>query len=99
MQDIQGSKEIGIKTFKMLAEVLGVVLEVVKELELEYRIIPPIVWKATFKIAGKGRTTEKKMAQKYILDNYNIKCTEDEADAACIGMHFIKSQNSSFDWS
>ena len=98
LQDIAGSKEVGIKTFKMLAEVFGVVHELVNELQMDYYIVPPIVWKATIKIAGKGRTAEKKLAQKWVVDNYGLKCTEDEADAACLGTHVIKKENESFDW-
>lgn len=98
LQDIAGSKEVGIKTFKMLAEVFGVVHELVNELQIDYYIVPPIVWKATIKIAGKGRTAEKKLAQKWVVDNYGLKCTEDEADAACLGTHVIKKENESFDW-
>ena len=99
LQDMAGGKEIGIKTFKILAEVFGVIHELLTELEMDYTIVPPIVWKATFKIAGKGRAKEKKLAQEYVLNTYGIKCTEDEADATCIGAHFIKKQNSEFNWS
>ena len=98
LQDVKGSKEVGIKTFKMLAEVFGVVHELLTELDIEYYIIPPIVWKATFKIAGKGRTAEKKMAQRWVIDNYGLRCTEDEADAACLGTHVIKNLENNFDW-
>lgn len=98
LQDVKGNKEVGIKTFKMLAEVFGVVHELVNELDVDYYIIPPIVWKATFKIAGKGRTAEKKMAQRWVIDNYGLRCTEDEADAACLGTHVIKNLESNFDW-
>lgn len=82
----------------MLAQVLGVVKELCVELKIKYTVVPPIVWKATFKIAGKGRKQEKKMAQQYIKSNFNIDCTEDEADAACIGLHYIEKQKAEFDW-
>lgn len=98
LQDINGSKEIGIKTFKILAEVFGVVHELLTELQIDYTIVPPVVWKATFKIAGKGRTKEKKMAQEYVFNTYGIKCTEDEADATCIGAHVIQKYESEFNW-
>ena len=55
LQDMAGGKDVGLKTFKILAEVFGVVHELMTELEMDYTIVPPIVWKATFKIAGKGR--------------------------------------------
>jgi len=53
---------LGIKTFKMLAEVFGVLHELMEELDMKYTIVPPVTWKASFKFAGKGRTAEKKMA-------------------------------------
>ena len=59
LQDMAGGKDVGIKTFKILAEVFGVVHELMTELDMDYTIVPPIVWKATFKIAGKGRKVEK----------------------------------------
>ena len=98
LQDMAGGKEVGIKTFKILAEVFGVIHELLTELEMDYTIVPPIVWKATFKIAGKGRKVEKKLAQEYVLATYGMNCTEDEADATCIGAHIIKKQGSEFNW-
>lgn len=98
LQDTEGSREKGIKTFKVLAEVFGVVHELVNELDVDYTIVPPIVWKATFKIAGKGRSQEKKMAQAYIKSALGLACTEDEADAACIALHVIKKQKTEYDW-
>ena len=99
-EDIQLQNNVvqNVKTFKMLAEVFGVIQETLQETGVDYYIVPPTVWKSTIKIAGKGRETEKKLAQKYISNNYGINCTEDEADAACIGVHVIKKENSSFDW-
>ena len=102
-EDIQlqshGDKEVGIKTFKILAEVFGVVYELLTELKINFTTVPPIVWKSTIKIAGKGRAQEKKLAQQYVKNKYNIVCTEDEADAICIGTHYLKKQASEFDWS
>ena len=99
LQDVNGSRDIGVKTFKILAEVFGVVHELLTERDIPYTAVPPVVWKASFKIAGKGRTQEKKAAQAYVLKTYNTSCTEDEADATCIGAHYIKKKNTEFDWS
>lgn len=98
LQDVNGSKETGIKTFKILAEAFGTVHEFLTEIKMPYSIAMPIQWKAHFKIAGKGRTQEKKMAQAYVLKNYNIKCTEDEADSLCIALYYFDKSNV-FDWS
>ena len=100
-EDIQLQNNVvqNVKTFKMLAEVFGVVQETLQEIGIDYYIIPPVVWKSTIGIAGKGREKEKTLAQQYIVNTYGVKCTEDEADAACLGTHVIKRQNSEFDWS
>lgn len=98
LQDVNGSRETGVKTFKVLAEVFGVIHELCSEIKMPYTAVLPIKWKAHFKIAGKGRTQEKKMAQAYVLKNYNIKCTEDEADSLCIALYHYDNSNV-FDWS
>ena len=100
-EDIQLQNNVvqNVKTFKMLAEVFGVIQETLQEIGIDYYIIPPVVWKSTVGIAGKGREKEKPLAQQYIVNTYGIHCTEDEADAACLGTHVIKRQNSEFDWS
>lgn len=82
----------------MLAEVFGVVHELAQELDVNYTIVPPIVWKATFKIAGKGRAQEKKLSQAYIKSTLGFTCTEDEADAACIALHILKKRESEYNW-
>ena len=99
LQDVNGSRETGIKTFKVLAEVFGVIHELLTEIEMDYTIVPPIVWKATFKIAGKGRAQEKKMSQAYIKSTLGLDCTEDESDAACIALHVLNKQKTEYDWS
>ena len=97
LQDVNGNKETGIKTFKVLAEVFGVVYELLTERKIKHFSVLPIKWKSHFKIAGKGRTQEKKMAQEYVLKNYNISCTEDEADSLCIALYHYEINNV-FDW-
>ena len=99
-EDIQLQNNVvqNVKTFKMLAEVFGVILELLEEKKITYYVVAPNVWKATFKIAGRGREVEKKLAQKYVLDEYGMKCTQDEADAVCIGIHITKTATESFDW-
>ena len=99
-EDIQLQNNVvqNVKTFKMLAEVFGVILELLQERKMKYYVVAPNVWKATFKIAGRGREVEKKLAQKFVLDEYGIKCTQDEADAVCIGIHITKTEKENYDW-
>lgn len=98
LQDVNGNKETGIKTFKVLAEVFGVMHELCCEIKMPYTAILPIKWKAHFKIAGKGRTQEKKMSQAYAKKVCGIQCTEDEADSLCIALYY-RDLNNVYDWS
>lgn len=98
LQDVNGSKEKGVTTFKILAEAFGVVHEYLTENKIKYDVAQPIKWKAHFKIAGKGRPQEKKLAQAYVKKTYGITCTEDEADSLCIAMYQYDLTNV-FDWS
>lgn len=98
LQDVNGNKETGIKTFKILAEVYGVVYEYLTEIGIKNSSVLPIKWKAHFKIAGKGRAQEKMMSKAYVEKTYGISCTEDEADSLCIAMWYRQNTNI-FDWS
>lgn len=98
LQDVNGSRDRGVKTFKILAEVFGVIHELLTEIKMPYTAIQPIKWKAHFNIAGKGRIQEKQMAQAYIKKKYDINCTEDEADSLCIALYHYFNNNI-FDWS
>lgn len=98
LQDVNGNKETGIKTFKILAEVYGVIDELLTEQDIPHSAVLPIKWKAHFKIAGKGRTQEKKMSQAFASQVYGAQCTEDEADSLCIALYHYDTTNV-FDWS
>ena len=60
-------------------------------------------WKSTLKVRGKNRPEQKRNAQAVIEKVFDIKPTQDECDAICIGLHHILKPNhranESFDWS
>ena len=97
LQKINGQQD-NVKTFKVLAEVIGMLEQYFTEQKIQYKIIQPNVWKATFKIAGKGRAQEKKLAQQEVLKRYAVDCTEDEADAICLGTHHALKSASDWNW-
>ena len=88
-EDIQMQASVGnnVKTFKVLANVYGVILELCEELQIKYKIVSSNTRKSTLKIKGKNRTEQKKNAQNYVQETYGVNCTQDEADAICIGSH------------
>ena len=102
-EDIQMQASVGnnVQTFKKLAQVQGIIIELAEEEKLDYSIISSNTWKSTLKIKKQGRAAEKKQAQEYVKENYKVSPTQDEADAICIGIHAISSakKEQGFDWS
>lgn len=96
-EDIQLQNINNPKTFKTLAQLQGMIMTLLEEQNIPYEIIGSVTWKSGLKIKGKRREEQKKNAQLYVLNNYNITATQDEADAICIGTHYI--QNTPLDWS
>lgn len=90
-EDIQLQDNIGnnVATFKILAEVFGIVEELATELVIPHSAVPPLVWKSAVGIKGKYRSEQKKAAQAYVKEKYDMPATEDESDAICIGTYFF----------
>lgn len=91
-EDIQQQNNVAnnVQTFKVLAQVYGVISELLSELQIPHSSILSTTWKSTLSIKGKNRTEQKRNAQQYVIDAYNIKPTQDEADSICIGAHYLK---------
>lgn len=98
-EDIQLQNNVAnnVQTFKILAEVFGVIHELLEEMGVPYTTVLAGTWKSTLGIKGKNRQEQKKNAQLYVQNIYNLKATQDECDAICIGAHATK--NIDFDWS
>lgn len=94
-EDIQLQANIkqNVQTFKVLAEVFGLVEELASELQIPHRAYLAASWKSQLGIKGKNRAEQKRNAQKYVIDTYGIKCTQDEADAICIGDCAVKRES------
>lgn len=99
-EDIQMQNQINnVQTFKILAEIFGVTQEYLAEQGHSYKIVSSSTWKSKLDIKGKKREEQKKNAQQYVLEHYNKKVSQDEADSICIGASVILENNSAFDWS
>lgn len=92
------SKDFGVTTYKKLAHVQGAILSLIVKKNIPYYIVPSAAWKKTCQIKGRIRNEQKKNAQEFVIKNYNIKPTQDEADAICIGYHILQNCVG-FDWS
>lgn len=91
-EDIQLQSQAGsnVQTFKILAEVFGVIYEALEEHEIPNSAVLSSVWKAKLGIKGKRREEQKRNAQKFVEDTYGIKASQDESDAICIGTYKIR---------
>lgn len=72
-------------TFKKLAHLQGVLKNYCYENGYIYKVVPAATWRAYNKIRGKSRTDKKINAQLLVKSLYDIKVTQDEADAILIG--------------
>ena len=92
-EDIQMQNSIGnnVQTFKVLAEVYGIILMLCTELQIPYTVVSASSWKANLNITGKRRAEQKKNAQQFVFNTYNVKVTQDEADSICIGTYTINN--------
>ena len=96
-EDIQ-LQETKITTFKMLAEVIGVLMETFEEIQMPMSTVLAVQWKSALKIKGKKRDEQKVNAQKYVFETYGKQVSQDESDAICIGTYKI-NQKQDYDWS
>lgn len=88
-----------VLTFQKLAQVQGAIMLQCKLNKLGYKCIPVATWRAKchhLKGNGKNRDTQKKIAQEWVKQKFNKICTEDEADAICIGYSETISQESQY---
>lgn len=104
LEDIQLQNNVSnnVQTFKTLAEVFGVIYELATELDLRKDAVLASSWKSTLQVKGRTRPEQKRNAQALVEKTFNIKPTQDECDAICIGLHHILKpvkQAESFDWS
>ena len=95
---MDGQKVNNVSTFKILAEVFGVLYELCIGIELPVEAVLAGTWKSTLNIKGKTRPEQKRNAQQWVIQNYNVQPTQDECDAICIGAHIVKQTNSEFNW-
>lgn len=93
---MQGNVANNVQTFKILSEVFGVIHELLTELNIPYTIVPSVSWKSKLNIKGRARAEQKKNAQNYVINTYNIKASQDTCDAICIGTYMLQQD---FDWS
>ena len=100
LEDIymDGQRVNNVQTFKILAEVFGVLYELCIDMNIPVEAVLAGTWKSTLGIKGKTRPEQKRAAQAWVAENYGIKAVQDIADAICIGSHYLKTNKPVLEW-
>lgn len=88
IEDVQNQKNP--QTFKQLSILMGCIRQELFKMNIPYEILSPSTWRSILNIKGRNREQKKRNAQLYIKDKFDKEVTEDEADAICIGLAYIK---------
>lgn len=78
------------KTFRMLMLIQGVAYTWSICNDCEFNVVRPSEWRKPLGINGGKREELKAKSINYIKDTFNLKVTDDEADAICIGCSVMK---------
>lgn len=92
--------DVQVKTFQTLANLQGVLLDVIFEACIDCDLVRPSEWRSYCGISDgdQHRDARKKAAQAKVKIWYDIVCTEDEADAICIGKYFCGKLKKKINW-
>lgn len=81
------------KTMRQLSQLQGVIIGFCQMCDIPYEIFYPSAWRKMLGFkqgSGTKRSDLKQQAIDMIYDRYGISVTNDEADAICIGIAYIK---------
>lgn len=91
LEDIQLQHNVAnnVRTYKVLAYVIGVLIELCHELGLPYELVSSNTWKSALGVKGSRRPEQKANAAKLVKEKFDVDVTQDEADAVCIGLYAV----------
>ena len=92
LEDIQYQQQVGVTTYKVLAELIGVLQELAMENKIPVELVPSQSWKSSCGIKGRARAEQKANAQRHVKEKYGLDVTQDEADSICIGEHVSRKE-------
>ena len=100
LQSFGSSGKYQVEMYRILANLQGVLIDTLFEKHIPCDLAYSSEWRKYCGVGdGKGRENKKRQAQEKVELWYNQKCTQDEADAICIGKFFcnyIKSKQSTW---
>ena len=85
-----GHGQANVETYRVLANLQGVLVDTAFEACIDHDLVYAVEWRKYCGVGeGTGRENKKKQAQDKVQLWYGLKCTQDEADAICIGKYFV----------
>ena len=89
-----------VKTFQTLANLQGVILDILFEACIDHDLVYAGEWRSYCGIndGDAHRDSKKKQAQAKVKVWYDMNCSEDEADAICIGKYFCGKLRTKVKW-
>lgn len=81
-----------VEMYRVLANLQGVLLDTLFAADIHYELAYSSSWRKYCGIEDKGRENKKKQAQDKVKLWYQQDCTQDEADAICLGKYFVHEQ-------
>ena len=100
IEDIQMQVN-NVSTFQKLAWLQGAIIETLIQLNMPFELSRPSEWRAVcnfLKGQDKHRDNQKKLAQTWVREVFNQICTQDEADAICIGYAASYNADNELNW-
>ena len=94
-----GKGNFQVQTYNVLARLQGVLIDTLFEACIDYDLVYAVEWRKYCGVGeGIGRENKKKQAQEKVKMWYNQDCTQDEADAICIGKYFCSLLKNRSSW-
>lgn len=94
-----GKSNFQVETYRVLANLQGVLIDTLFEACIDYDLAYAVEWRKYCGVGeGIGRENKKKQAQEKVKLWYNQNCTQDEADAICLGKYFVSILKKKTSW-
>lgn len=87
-----------VELYRVLSNLQGVLVDTFFEKQVPHQLVYSSEWRKVCGVAGSGRENKKKAAQDKVKMWYNIKCSQDEADAICIGKYGVMNTRKKPSW-
>lgn len=85
------SFSVGIQTFKVLAQLQGVLMNLLYEEGIPFILVFPSVWRSHCGVKGKTKSDLKRSMMEVVREEFNVEVTNDEAEAIGIGLFAASS--------